>query len=224
MSIFSAYSLVEKIDKGRPLDYIETKILREPWDVDARLIELRLPRAKLMNVVAVARHEAANATPYHCVNAGGTFAYQHGTWSIRNEFVGADWAIDREGNVEAILRIDRKVRVIFSNVDVACNDFHNPKPRSQKGAGAERACMGNLFPDLPTFAPRLTGGELATFYLMLAEDGAAELTRPIVQEGTFSAFIERIYLSTGGEPDGEGLSFGDDDAIVDFDPQVARKR
>ena len=206
------------------MSHIETKILRDPWDVNLRLSELKLPLAKLLSAVAVARHEAGNATPYHCSNASGTFAYQHGTWALRNELVGPDWTMNREDGVEAILSRDGKTKVIFSNVNVAANDFHDPKPRSQKGAGAERACIGNLFGHLPQYAPRPLSGEVATFYLMVDEEGAAELTRPVVTGGTFSAYIERIYLSDGIDPEGKGLSLDDDDAIVDFDPQVARKR
>ena len=185
---------------------------------------MKLPRVKLLAAVAVARHEAANATPYHCMNASGTFAYQHGTWAIRHEFVGKDWTIDRADGVEAILSQDGKIRVIFSNVDIACDDLLEPKPRSRKGAGAERACVGNLFGDLPSYAPRPGADEVATFYLMVDELGAAELTRPVIKSGTFHAYVERIYLSEGGESPGQGLSLDDDDAITDFDPAVARKR
>jgi hypothetical protein len=77
------------------VDKVKTKILREPWDVDRRLAELRLTREGLLNVVAVALVEAANATPYHCANAAGTFSYQHGTWALRQEFVEGEWTLDR---------------------------------------------------------------------------------------------------------------------------------
>jgi hypothetical protein len=56
---------------------------------------------------------------------------------------------------------------------------------------------------------------------MVDQDGAAELTRPVVSNGTFTNAIERIYLSDGGD-DGAAL-LGDDDIADGFDPQVARK-
>ena len=58
---------------------------------------------------------------------------------------------------------------------------------------------------------------------MVDELGAAELTRPVVSDQTFSAYVERIYLSGGGEDFGSRLSLDEDDAVVDFNPQVARK-
>jgi hypothetical protein len=112
--------------------------------------------------------------------------------------------------------------VIFSNVDLACNDDQGPKPRSAKGAGAERACIGNLFGVLPQYAPR-QADESATFYLMVDETGAVELTRPVVRGGTFSAYVERIYLSDGSDMDAERILLDDGDRADNFDPRVARK-
>lgn len=62
---------------------------------------------------------------------------------------------------------------------------------------------------------------MALYYLMVDQNGAAELTRPVVSNGTFATPIERIYLSDGGD-DGAAL-LGEDDIAGDFDPQVARK-
>lgn len=201
---------------------IETRVIREPWDVDRRLSEMGLARDKLLNAVAVATHEGANATPNHCANAAGTFAYQHGTWAIRNEFVGKDWVVDRSDGVEAIWNEALKIRIGYSNVDIACDDEQTPKPRSRKGAGAERACSGNLFGYLPRYAP-LPSGNDATYYLMVNENGSAELTRPVISGGTFSAIIERIYLSDGDDLAGDKLSLDDGDGAVDFDPLIERK-
>jgi hypothetical protein len=205
-----------------PVGPVETIILREPWDVDPRLAELDLVRRKLFTVVAIAVGEAANATPYHCANAAGTLAYQHGTWALRNEFVGPKWTLERPNNVEAIWNESLKVRVVFCNVDVACDDERPPKPRSDKGSGAERVCVGNLFGSLPRYAPRQYAGE-ATYYLMADERGTAELTRPVISAGTFSSYVERIYLTDGSDLPDKISSFDNDDAVSDFDPQIVRK-
>jgi hypothetical protein len=199
-----------------------TEIHREPWDVDRRLHELGLTRKGLLKVVAVATNASGNATPYHCANAAGTFSYQQGTWALRNEFVGKGWKLDRTNNVEAIWNESLKVRVVFSNVDVACHDEQEPKPRSKKGAGAERICQGNLFGDLPRFVTAQYRGD-ATFYLMVDQIGKAELTRPVVSGETFSAFIERNYLfdEEGGTDD--KLRVDSDDAADNFDPKIVRK-
>ncbi|PBB40614.1 MAG: hypothetical protein E5V89_00960 [Mesorhizobium sp.] len=201
---------------------VETKIYRDQWDVDLRLSQMGLSRAKLLAAVAVAMNERANATPFHPVNAAGTFAYQHGVWAIRNEFVGGMWVEDKTDGVEGIRNDTLKIKVAFSNVDLACRDDHIPKPRSTKGAGAERASNGAmLFADLPHYAPKPAEG-LALYYLMVDESGAAELTRAVVKAGKFNDPIERIYLSKGGD-EGDVLLTDNDDVANDFDPQVARR-
>ena len=201
---------------------VETKIHRDAWDVDLRLSQIGLSRTKLLAAVAVALHERANATPFHPVNAAGTFAYQHGVWAIRNEFVGGMWVEDKTDGVEGIRNDTLKIKVAFSNVDLACQDDHVPKPRSDKGPGAERASGAMLFADLPRYAPEPAGGT-ALYYLMVDEAGASELTRPVVKAGKFHTPVERIYLSKGGDEDGDILLSDNDDVVVDFDPQVARR-
>ena len=69
---------------------------------------------------------------------------------------GEGWQSDRPGGVEVIRHDGIMVYAAFANVDVACDDELGPKPRSYKGAGAERACQGNLFGDLPQFSPSQT--------------------------------------------------------------------
>lgn len=204
------------------MDPVETIILREPWEIEPRLKELGLTREGLLEARDIAIHEGANATAYHAANAAGTFAYHGGTWALRNRFVGGDWIVDRSDGVEAIRNERLKIKLAFSNVDLACNMAHMPKPRTKKGAGAERAMNGGLFPDLPQYAPRQTG-EWQFFYLMVDADGAAELTRPVVKGGTFVAARERIYLSDGGGGDADKLLDNPGDAPIDFEPQVARK-
>ena len=64
-----------------------------------------------------------------------------------------------------------------------------------------------------------------TYYLMVDDRGVAELSRPLVQDGTFKSYYERLYIIPD-EDDAPGgrRSLDDDDAIIDFDPQVARKK
>jgi len=204
---------------------VETKLLQEPTDVADRLGQIKLTRVGLLRVRAIALTAAADTTPFHPANAAGTAAYQQGTYALRDEFVvkGSPWLLDRTDGVEAIKNETDKVKVVFANVDVAASLAQDPKPRSRKGAGAERVFEPNLFGYLPTtYAPeRKTGW--AVFYLMVAENGAVELTQPIVQDGTFTGYVERIFLSDGSDLDLGPLSLDDDDAVVDFDPQVARK-
>jgi hypothetical protein len=202
------------------MDFVETTIFREPWDVDARLNQLELSRDGLLQARDVAMHERANATDFHPSNAPGTFGYHHGTWSIRDQFVGERWIVDRSDGIEAIWNEALQVKIAFCNVDLACNDDHIPKPRSEKGAGAERASGTPLFGSLPQYAPRPGDGP-KLYYLMVDRNGAAELSRPVVSGGTFLAAIERIYLSYGSD---DGPTVVEDVGPVDnFDPQVVRK-
>lgn len=203
---------------------IETRLLKEPWDVDRRLNELGLSRSGLLRARDVALNEAANVTLNHCANAAGTFSYQHGTWALRDEFSGPLWVADRADGVEAILNKAISTRVAYQNVDRACDDESPPAPRWEKGAGAERLCQGNsLFKNLPRFAPT-PSAEGQMFYLMVAADGACELSRPIISGGAFTAYVERIYISDGGDfGERKLLPIDSDDAATDFDPQITRK-
>src|SRR5690349_11094394 len=128
------------------MNMVEAVVRREPWEVAARLAELQLTLDGLLRVRSIAIAASADATPFHPANAPGTFAYQHGTFALRKEFVGKVWRLERPDGVEAIVNEALKVRVVFANVDIACDDDIKPKPRSRKGSGAERVCMGNLFP------------------------------------------------------------------------------
>lgn len=201
-----------------------TALRRKPWDVDSRLADLNLTRSGLLRVRNTAILAARDTTPDHCANAFGTFAYQYGSWGLRHVFCGKEWQKERPNNVEAIWNASLKTRVIFSNVDVACDDEQEPRPISDKGSGSERVCSGNLFEELPRYIVRQSAGDV-TFYLMVDNKGAAELSRPVVSGGTFSAYIERIYLSDGKDMSDDHLDLtGGDDMANDFDPQVARKK
>jgi hypothetical protein len=204
------------------MDMVKTIVLRESWDVDRRLAEMGLTRQGLLTARDVALLEAANATAFHPANAPGTFSYHHGTWALRDRFVGKDWVDDRVDGIEAIRNDSLKIKVAYCNVDLACDDNHSPKPRSKKGAGAERASGTGLFGDLPQYAPRPIG-EYALYYLMVDEKGAAELTRPVVRGGTFLATVERLYLSYGSDDDGALLVEDRGGPVDNFDPLVIRK-
>jgi hypothetical protein len=184
------------------------------------LNQLELTRAGLLQARDVAMHERSNATDFHPSNSPGTFGYHHGTWSLRDQFVGERWIVDRGDGIEAIWNEALTLKIAFCNVDLACNDDHVPKPRSEKGAGAERASGTPLFGSLPQYAPRqIENSKL--YYLMVDPNGAAELTRPIVSGGTFTAAVERIYLSFGNDDEVDVVE--DNGPVDNFDPQVVRK-
>jgi hypothetical protein len=202
---------------------VATVVRKQPWDVEARLHGLNLDRPGMLKVRTVARSAAADATPFHPLNSPGTLAYHFGTFALRDGNVGKNWQVARPEGVEGIYNASKNILVVFSNVDVACNDFIEPKPRSKKGAGAERVAQDNLFGALPTYAPQPKGG-MTVFYFMVDEKGACELSVPVVEDGTFTAYIERNFLSDGGDL-ADVIDRVDNDGPMDnFDPQVIRKR
>jgi hypothetical protein len=204
-----------------------TTVLREDWEVGSRLKRLGLDKTKLLTVRNIAVGAAADATPYHPANAAGTFAYQHGTFGLRINFVDEkEWKADRPNGVEAIVNNRLRIRVVFANVDIACEDEHEPKGRSDRGAGAERLCAGNsLFQNLPRFVnvDPLSSDGWTTFYLMVSPKGAAELTCAKVVNGQFSNFIERIYLSNGSDVEPDIRRSADEGEAQNFEPQISRK-
>ncbi len=203
---------------------IMTAVLSDDFDVDRRLRELGLARQKLLDVAAIAVMERSHATSLHCANAAGTFAYQHATFALREKHLSDGWVIDRTDGVETIRHDKLEIKVAFCNVDKACDTFQLPKARSQKGAGIERAASMNLFGSgLPHYAPRPKSSE-RLYYLMVGDDGRAELTCPVVRKGQFVAAVERIFLGCPGEYDGlvaEKPPAGD--AINNYDPLVVPK-
>lgn len=203
-------------------ELLETKLYRQPHEVNKRLAELGLHREGLLRVRSIAIGASADATPFHPANAAGTLSYLYGTWALRDVFVGEDWQIDQSDGVEAIRNDKLKIKALFGNVDVACDDNHPPKPRSRKGAGTERACMGNLFGFLPAYSPK-PEEEWATYYLMVDSNGAAEFTCPVVQARTFSSYVERIFIAASMDDRTDGITRTEDDSPVDIEPIVARK-
>jgi hypothetical protein len=208
-------------DRSKPA---QTAIFAETWEADRRLSELRLSRKKLLEVAAIALTERSNATEFHCANAAGTFAYHYGTFALRDKHVPDGWAVDRSDGVESIRLDELKIKIAFCNVDIACDRNVLPKARSDKGAGIERAAIGNLFGvSLPHFAKPAVGWSL--FYLMLSEAGASELTRPVVRDGVFVGAVERIFLGHPNDGDGETKPVveGGDGALSNYDPIVTPK-
>src|SRR4051812_271127 len=106
-----------------------TRIFKAPGEVVPKVQSMKLTVDGLRRVARVARNAAANGeTPFHALNAGGTFAYHYGVFALRDEFVVAgEWVVDRIEGIEAIRSVDGSVRIAFSNVDLCCNDFQSPK-------------------------------------------------------------------------------------------------
>lgn len=114
------------------MDAVKTTARSETWEIELRLIELGLTLEGLLKARDIAGQESANSIRFHAANAAGSFSYHAGTWALRNRLAGADWADDRSDGVEAIKNDTLKVKLAFSNVDVACTP-HMPRPEPKRG-------------------------------------------------------------------------------------------
>lgn len=123
--------------------------------------------------------------------------------------------------VRAFLQLG--IRIAYQNVDVACSIHWKPHPRSAKGAGSENLCGPTLFEYAGVDSGPLTSvgvDGLATYYVMVAEDGGIEFSCPIIKNKTFHAFHERIFVRDLNEPWEEKIDT-DNGPIDDFDVAVS---
>ncbi len=214
-----------------PLFKVRTKIIKGSQEVRRRLAEMGLGLDTLLRTADISQMAAANATSFKPASAAGLLSWIYGTEALRYFHVGENgWKFFASRNVEGIQNDTFGTRIIFQNGDRACRDHYEPQPISSKGPATEGLCASNqqyqyeLPLSLPRFTSALPTGP-ATYYLILGrENGAVELSLPIVKNGQFGPYIERIYLRD--ENDWHSIKkpvFGDNDRLDDFDPQVFRK-
>ncbi len=203
-------------------------IITEEKEVQNRLDALDLSTSDLSEIRDIAIGSAAEATDFHPTNSPGLLSYIHGTWALRDKYVGENWARYSQRGIEGIYNTKHNLLIVFQNVDLACDKKRKPKPRSNKGTGSERAFAGNAptlpFEDLPI---QLKDEPLeqspVAYYLMVDNNGCAELTRPIIKNGTFIDYIERIFLPDSTDVDITSEPTSEADDFVDMDPVVKRK-
>jgi len=65
----------------------------------------------------------------------------------------------------------------------------------------------------------------ASYYIMVDAKGAIEVSRPVIEDGRYSGFIERIFVSDGSDLGGLKLDIdgGAPPPITDFDVTIARR-
>lgn len=194
------------------METILPSIILDPIKGDARLAELELDRDRLIAAGHHALAGRANASPLHPANSAGFFSYADGVKGLRAENMGDNWQFFRSEGVEGICNEELKLRVLFSNVFEACGDS-DPQARSRKGAGSERVACGDMFEaagvELPVSVIKFSG-DYKTYYLMVDQKGAMELSVPIVKAGgNFVCCVERIFLIGGNDLD--EIDFGTDE-------------
>ncbi|WP_107987675.1 hypothetical protein [Breoghania corrubedonensis] len=209
-------------------ELVEGRILDDPDEVASFLTENNLTREGILAVRDAAYVQRIDCSPLMAVNAPGTFAYHYGVLEMRVQFLGQYWDISREGGIEAIINPQKNTKIVFQNVDVACSRLIDPKPRSEKGAGVERECQGNLFEFYGISTPkkiRAPKAGTAVHFIMVDDRGAVEVSRPVIEDKKFTGFIERVFVSDGADLDAqEVLPSGPlDQPVDDFDVQVRRR-
>ncbi|OJT99173.1 MAG: hypothetical protein BGN83_18210 [Rhizobium sp. 63-7] len=203
-------------------------MIADPSEVAQYVEDLNLSVPGLLAVRDAAYAQRNDASPLMAINAPGSLAYHYGVLEIRQQFLGEFWQIDRIAGIEGISHTSRNMKLAFQNVDEACSKIFDPKPCSDKGAGAERECEGNLFEASGVSAPkmvRITKVHKASYYVMVDEKGAVELSRPVIENGRYSGFIERVFISDGSDIGGLKLDIdgGAPPPINDFDVTIARR-
>ena len=189
--------------------------------------ERNMNRQDILDIrdAAVSMH-ATGSSPLFPSNGAGQLAYQYGTRELRATFLKRGWEIDQSYGTNGVRHPDEKIIVLYQNVDVACNSSDLPQARSRKGAGSERLSQGSAFDLIEDVVPSTysdEGLDVKVWYVMVAQDGAVEVTHALIRGGEFSDFIERIFVHDGSDFDPlEEDSSSDDDAI-DFDIKISRK-
>lgn len=211
-----------------------TAITDNPPDAEVRLADFGLTPTQILAVRDSARAAADDASPLMPLNAPGTLAYIRGVEALRAQVLDGEWVIDRTLGVEAVINRERGIRIGYQNVDKACDLVFKPMPRSAKGPAAERMCSFPLFAHygmvLETDHDRVPrddvkdphGDQVATYFVMVGEDGSVELSSPIIENQRYADFRERIFVD---RPDEDWEARIDPEAapLDDFDVPVSIK-
>lgn len=175
-----------------------TAVVEGELEVSRRLESFTLSRDQILAVARVAKAWADDASPLSPTNAAGTLAYIYGVTELRNQLVNGRWQVDRTCGVEAVINRDLGIRIGFQNVDRACSITFPPHPRSAKGPASENLCGPTLFEFAGVDPGPLTGvgtDGVPTYYVMVGEDGSVELSHPVISNGSYKHFNERIFIS-----------------------------
>lgn len=202
-----------------------TVIVDGEFDVERRLADFGLIAGQFTAIAAVARTWADDASPLMPLNAPGTLAYIFGVRELRHQLVEGEWEVDRTSGIEAVINRALGVRIGYQNVDRSCDPNFPPNPLSAKGSAAEIFSGPNLFEHAGVEPGPLTGVKqdgLTTYYVMVGEDRSVELSQPVIKDGSYKHFNERIFIARPTN-DWEEEIDPQTDPIQDFDVAVSFK-
>ncbi|QUL38373.1 hypothetical protein [Erythrobacter sp. JK5] len=203
-----------------------TQIIDTELEVDARLHDFGLSRDQILAIADVAKAWASDASPLMPKNAPGTLAYIYGVEALRQQLLDGEWQVDRTQNVESVVNRVRGIRIGFQNVDHSCDLMFPPMPRSSKGSAAEGMSGPTLFDYAGIETGPLTGvlsDGIPTYYVMVGEDGSVELSHPVISEGAYKDFVERIFVRGVGDDWAEDID-PETGPVSEFDIPVSLKR
>lgn len=182
---------------------------------------------KIVRSVVTAHFDAVPNDP---CTASGQFKYIYGTRALRDLFCGNGWVSDREHGIESVFNPENGTKVIYQSVDLACNDFREPKAISRKGNASqsliERSMTGYLFSEMEDDYQKKTNA--TTWFLCVSINNdvvRAELSLPhSVENNNFGGFIERIYLVQQGDWADDGIiDIDDNEELLEFEPKISKK-
>ncbi len=208
---------------------MEALIFEDPHQITEKLSKFGVTIKELQSIALDAVSARNEATPFHPINAPGTFSYHAGVASSRMLFVQKNdgWEIARLNGIEAVINRGLNLTVVFQNVDRACGE-HWPKAISEKREGS-RKLVENPTRCLWEYMEKEAKNEEKqnVWFLCVScsgEEVKMELSLPTsISDGQFSSFKERIFIIT----DNDWLpSTNDTDDLSedqDFDIEVTRK-
>ncbi len=202
-----------------------TAIVEGERAVADRLNDFGLVAEQILAVGIAARAWAGDASPLMPINAPGTLAYIYGVMELRQQVLDGVWATDRTCGIEAVVNRDLQMRIGFQNVDRACDPGFPPTPRSAKGSASESLCGPTLFELAGVDAGPLTGVKadgVPTYYVMVGEDGSVELSHPVIGNGSYKHFHERIFIVSTNRDWAEEIN-PDTSPLDDFDIEIRFK-
>jgi hypothetical protein len=202
-----------------------TSVLETEHDVALRLSDWQLAPEQLKAVARAARNWANDASPLMPQNAPGTLAYIFGVQELRRQLVNTEWRIDRTSGIEAVINPTLRLRIGFQNVDRACDLVLPPHPRSAKGSASESLCGPSLFEFYgiePGPLSLIKDDGVTTYYVMVGEDGSVELSSPVIRDGLYRHFNERIFIHKPASDWEENISTSSE-AEEHFDIEVTFK-
>lgn len=197
----------------------ETLIFEDSQQIVNKLSMFGVTKKELQSIALDAVSARNDATPFHPINAPGTFSYHAGVASSRMLFVqkSPKWVVGRPNGIEAVVNKELNLTIVFQNVDRACG-AKNPKAISEKREGSRKLIENPtpfLFKYMEDDAKLKENHDV--WFLCVSSNGEEirmELSLPkSVSSGQFDSFKERIFIIT----DDDWLDLGED--TEEFEPE-----